>query len=160
MAEPEREVFVFIGDGSYLMMNSEIATSVMLGLKLTVVLLDNRGFGCINRLQKACGGAGLNNLFRDARHEVLPNVDFAAHAAALGAAARKVSSTADLEEALDAARNETRTTVIVIETDPQISTPEGGNWWEVAVPEVSAREEVRDARARYEAALAEQRIGD
>jgi 3D-(3,5/4)-trihydroxycyclohexane-1,2-dione acylhydrolase (decyclizing) len=160
MAEPEREVFVFVGDGSYLMMNSEIATSVMLGLKLTVVLLDNRGFGCINRLQKACGGAGFNNLFRDARHEVLPDIDFATHAASMGAAARKVSSIADLEEALDAARDETRTTVIVIETDPLISTAEGGNWWEVAVPEVSAREEVRDARARYEAALAEQRIGD
>jgi 3D-(3,5/4)-trihydroxycyclohexane-1,2-dione acylhydrolase (decyclizing) len=160
MAEPEREVFVFVGDGSYLMMNSEIATSVMLGLKLTVVLLDNGGFGCINRLQKACGGAGFNNLFRDARHEVLPEVDFAAHAAAMGAVARKVSSIGDLEDALEAARNQTRTTVIVIDTDPLMSTPEGGNWWEVAVPEVSAQEEVRDARARYEAALAEQRIGD
>jgi 3D-(3,5/4)-trihydroxycyclohexane-1,2-dione acylhydrolase (decyclizing) len=160
MAEPEREVFVFVGDGSYLMMNSEIATSVMLGLKLTVVLLDNGGFGCINRLQKACGGAGFNNLFRDARHEVLPEVDFAAHAAAMGAVARKVSSIGDLEDALETARNQTRTTVIVIDTDPLMSTPEGGNWWEVAVPEVSAQEEVRDARARYEAALAEQRIGD
>jgi 3D-(3,5/4)-trihydroxycyclohexane-1,2-dione acylhydrolase (decyclizing) len=160
MAEPEREVFVFVGDGSYLMMNSEIATSVMLGLKLTVVLLDNRGFGCIDRLQKACGGAGFNNLFRDACHEVLPDIDFAAHAAAMGAVARKVSSISDLEDALEAARNQTRTTVIVIDTDPLMSTPEGGNWWEVAVPEVSAREEVRDARVRYEAALAEQRIGD
>jgi 3D-(3,5/4)-trihydroxycyclohexane-1,2-dione acylhydrolase (decyclizing) len=160
MAEPGREVFVLVGDGSYLMMNSEIATSVMLGLKLTIVLLDNHGFGCITRLQKACGGAGFNNLFRDVRHEVLPDVDFAAHAAAMGAAARKVSSIADLEDALDVARNETRTTVIVIDTDPLMSTPEGGTWWEVTVPEVSAREEVRDARARYEAALAEQRIGD
>ena len=73
-----------VGDGSYLMMNSEIATSVMLGLKLTIVLLDNRGYGCINRLQMATGGANFNNLLKDARHEVLPDIDFAAHAASHG----------------------------------------------------------------------------
>ena len=66
------------------MLNSEIATSVMLGLKLTIVLLDNRGFGCINRLQMATGGANFNNLLKDARHEVLPEIDFAAHAASHG----------------------------------------------------------------------------
>jgi 3D-(3,5/4)-trihydroxycyclohexane-1,2-dione acylhydrolase (decyclizing) len=76
-----------IGDGSYLMMNSEIATSVMLGVKLTIVLLDNRGFGCINRLQLATGGASFNNLLRDSRHETLPEIDFAAHAGAMGAIA-------------------------------------------------------------------------
>jgi 3D-(3,5/4)-trihydroxycyclohexane-1,2-dione acylhydrolase (decyclizing) len=160
MAHPEREVVVVIGDGSYLMMNSEIATSLMLGRKLVIVVLDNRGFGCITRLQQACGGAGFNNLFRDARHDVLPAIDFAAHAASMGAASRKVTSIADLEDALDAARNESRTSVIVIDTDPLMSTPEGGSWWDVAVPEVSARAEVRDARARYDAALAAQRIGD
>src|SRR3546814_4774878 len=68
MAEPQREVVVLVGDGSYLMMNSELATSVMLGLKLLVVVLDNRGFGCIDRLQRATGGAGFNNLLDDARH--------------------------------------------------------------------------------------------
>ena len=78
-----------IGDGSYLMLNSEIATSVMLGLKLTIVLLDNRGYGCINRLQMATGGANFNNLLKDSRHEILPDIDFAAHAASLGAIARK-----------------------------------------------------------------------
>jgi 3D-(3,5/4)-trihydroxycyclohexane-1,2-dione acylhydrolase (decyclizing) len=72
MAAPGREVVVMVGDGSYLMMNSELATSVMLGLKLVVVLLDNRGYGCINRLQHATGGAGFNNLLADAAHEVLP----------------------------------------------------------------------------------------
>ena len=81
MAEPDREVVVMVGDGSYLMMNSELATSVMLGRKLIVVLLDNRGFGCINRLQQATGSPGFNNLLADARHEVLPDIDFAAHAA-------------------------------------------------------------------------------
>ena len=91
-----------LGDGSYLMLNSEIATSVMLGLKLTIVLLDNRGYGCINRLQMGTGGANFNNLLKDARHEVMPDIDFAAHAASLGAIAEKVASIADLETALHA----------------------------------------------------------
>ena len=90
MATPDREVVVTIGDGSYLMMNSEIATSVMLGQKLIIVVNDNRGFGCINRLQQATGGAPFNNLLRDARHEALPEVDFVAHARSLGAEAVKV----------------------------------------------------------------------
>ena len=84
MALPDREVIVVLGDGSYLMMNSEIATSVMLGLKLIIVVNDNRGFGCINRLQQATGGAPFNNLLRDARHEALPEIDFVAHARSLG----------------------------------------------------------------------------
>ena len=102
MALPDREVIVVVGDGSYLMMNSEIATSVMLGCKLIVVVNDNRGFGCINRLQKATGGEPFNNLLRDARHEVLPEIDFVAHARALGAQAVKVDSIAELERAFDA----------------------------------------------------------
>ena len=80
MARPDREVVVMVGDGSYLMMNSEIATSVMLGLKLVIVVLDNRGFGCIDRLQRATGGESFNNLLADARHAALPDIDFAAHA--------------------------------------------------------------------------------
>ena len=104
MALPEREVVVVVGDGSYLMMNSEIATSVMLGRKLIVVVLDNRGFGCINRLQQATGGAPFNNLLRDARHETLPAVDFVAHARALGAEAVKANSIAELEAAFKQAR--------------------------------------------------------
>ena len=86
LAHPEREVCVLVGDGSYLMLNSEIATSVALGAKLTIVVLDNRGFGCIERLQAATGGASFNNLLSDAA----PRVDFAAHAASLGAQAEKV----------------------------------------------------------------------
>ena len=154
LADPAREVVVMVGDGSYLMMNSEIATSVMLGIKLTIVVLDNRGFGCINRLQNATGGASFNNLLRDARHEVLPEVDFAAHAGAMGAISRKVASLAELETALAEARGHDRTSVIVIDTDPLISTDAGGHWWEVAVPEVSVRDEVKAARQRYDGALA------
>jgi 3D-(3,5/4)-trihydroxycyclohexane-1,2-dione acylhydrolase (decyclizing) len=149
-----------VGDGSYLMMNSEIATSVMLGLKLTIVVLDNRGFGCINRLQRATGGESFNNLLQHTRHEVLPDIDFAAHAASLGAQAEKVAGIGELEAALGRARTATRTSVVVIDTDPLASTDAGGHWWEVAVPEVSIREEVRGARARYEAALAAQSLGD
>ena len=150
MARPDREVVVMLGDGSYLMLNSEIATSVMLGLRMTIVLLDNRGFGCIDRLQRSTGGAGFNNLLADARHETLPAIDFAAHAASLGAASRKVASLAELEAALRDARDADRTSVIVIETDPRASTAAGGHWWDVAVPEVSAREEVAAARSDYE----------
>ncbi len=104
MALPDREVIVMVGDGSYLMLNSEIATSVMLGLKLTIVLLDNGGYGCINRLQQECGGAPFNNLLVDARHVTLPAIDFVAHARSLGAEARKVASLAELEAAVTAAR--------------------------------------------------------
>ncbi|OQM77229.1 3D-(3,5/4)-trihydroxycyclohexane-1,2-dione acylhydrolase (decyclizing) [Manganibacter manganicus] len=160
MARPDKEVVVMIGDGSYLMLNSEIATSVMLGLKLTVVLLDNRGFGCINRLQMATGGANFNNLLKDARHETLPDIDFAAHAASLGAIAQKVSSISELETALAAAKANERTTVIVIDTDPLISTEAGGHWWDVAVPEVSSRPQVVAARKEYEEKRKAQHVGD
>jgi 3D-(3,5/4)-trihydroxycyclohexane-1,2-dione acylhydrolase (decyclizing) len=160
MALPEREVVVAVGDGSYLMMNSEIATSVMLGTKLIIVVLDNRGFGCINRLQKGTGGAPFNNLFRDVRHETLPDIDFAAHARAMGAEAVKVGSIGELETAFKAARAKKSTQVIVIDTDPVGSTDAGGFWWEVAVPAVSDRAEVDAARRGYEDALKLQRVGD
>ncbi|MBL8555441.1 MAG: 3D-(3,5/4)-trihydroxycyclohexane-1,2-dione acylhydrolase (decyclizing) [Phenylobacterium sp.] len=160
MAAPERDVHVMVGDGSYLMLNSEIATSVMLGQKLTITVLDNRGFGCINRLQQGTGGAPFNNLLADAAHETLPQIDFAAHAASLGALAEKVAGIAELEAALARARDNERTTVIVIDTDPMISTEAGGAWWDVAVPEVSSRGSVRAARAAYEAAVKEQRTGE
>ncbi|RJG44631.1 3D-(3,5/4)-trihydroxycyclohexane-1,2-dione acylhydrolase (decyclizing) [Mesorhizobium sp. DCY119] len=160
MAKPDEEVVVMVGDGSYLMLNSEIATSVMLGLRLTIVLLDNRGYGCINRLQMGTGGANFNNLLKDSRHQTLPDIDFAAHAASLGAIAEKVSSVAELETALGKAKQNPRTTVVVIETDPLISTDAGGHWWDVAVPEVSARKEVVAKRKAYEEAVKLQRVGD
>ncbi|TPI27907.1 3D-(3,5/4)-trihydroxycyclohexane-1,2-dione acylhydrolase (decyclizing) [Mesorhizobium sp. B3-2-1] len=160
MAKPDEEVVVMIGDGSYLMLNSEIATSVMLGLKLTIVLLDNRGFGCINRLQMATGGANFNNLLKDSRHEVLPDIDFAAHAASMGAISEKVPSIAELENALQKAKKNDRTTVLVIDTDPLVSTDAGGHWWDVAVPEVSARSQVNAARKAYDEKRRMQTIGD
>ncbi|MBN9060901.1 MAG: 3D-(3,5/4)-trihydroxycyclohexane-1,2-dione acylhydrolase (decyclizing) [Rhizobiales bacterium 65-9] len=160
MADPSREVIVMVGDGSYLMMNSEIATSVMLGEKLIIIVLDNRGFGCINRLQRATGGESFNNLLRDARHEELPAIDFAAHAASLGAIAEKVAGVADLESAVKRARASEKTHVIVIDTDPMPSTDAGGHWWDVAIPEVSSRSEVLKAREDYVSALQAQRLGD
>jgi 3D-(3,5/4)-trihydroxycyclohexane-1,2-dione acylhydrolase (decyclizing) len=153
MADRSREVIVMLGDGSYLMLNSEIATSVMLALKLTIVVLDNRGFGCINRLQGETGGAPFNNLFADTEHAALPEIDFAAHAASLGARSEKVDGIAALEAAMARAAKADRTFVIVIDTDPALSTAAGGAWWDVAAPEVSDRPEVAAARAAYEAHL-------
>jgi 3D-(3,5/4)-trihydroxycyclohexane-1,2-dione acylhydrolase (decyclizing) len=158
LAKPDDDVIVMLGDGSYMMMNSEIATSVMLGKKLTIVVLDNRGFGCINRLQMATGGANFNNLLKDTRHEVLPEIDFAAHAAAMGAWVRKAASIAELESGLREAAAVERTTVLVIDTDPLIATEAGGHWWDVAVPEVSVRPSVNAARKEYEEALKGQRL--
>jgi 3D-(3,5/4)-trihydroxycyclohexane-1,2-dione acylhydrolase (decyclizing) len=152
MAHPDREVFVVVGDGSYLMLNSEIATSVMLGRKLLIVVLDNRGYGCISRLQQAVGGAPFNNLLDDctANGGAAPPIDFAAHARALGAEAEHVRSIPELEAALVRARASKRTCVVSIDTSPWRSTEEGGCWWEVAVPAVSGREEVAAARRQYE----------
>jgi 3D-(3,5/4)-trihydroxycyclohexane-1,2-dione acylhydrolase (decyclizing) len=159
LAHPEKEVFVLVGDGSYMMLNSELATSVMMGVKLNIVLLDNRGFGCINRLQMATGGANFNNLLKDAYHEVMPEIDFRAHAEAMGAIAVKVSSIAELEQAIAASKGNDRTSVFVIDTDPLVTTEAGGHWWDVAVPEVSPRGEVNRAHEAYVKARAAQRVG-
>jgi len=160
LAKPEREVVVLVGDGAYLMMNSELATSVSLGQKLVVVLLDNRGYGCINRLQQACGGAPFNNLLKDTRQgsQGLAEIDFAQHAQSLGCLAEHPRSVAELEQALKRARAADRTTVVVIDTDPDQTTEDGGAWWEVGVPEVSERETVRAARAAYAEAKHGQRV--
>ncbi|MDE0028132.1 MAG: 3D-(3,5/4)-trihydroxycyclohexane-1,2-dione acylhydrolase (decyclizing) [Deltaproteobacteria bacterium] len=157
MARPNADVVVVVGDGSYMMLNSELATSVMLGLKLTVVVLDNRGFGCINRLQLATGGASFNNLLDTARHQTPSAIDFAAHAASMGAIATHVDGIESLEAALAEARSAERTSVIVIDTDARAGTQAGGHWWDVAVPEVSDRAEVTAARESYEAALKKRR---
>jgi 3D-(3,5/4)-trihydroxycyclohexane-1,2-dione acylhydrolase (decyclizing) len=142
------------------MMSSEIATSIMLGLKLTIVVLDNGGFGCINRLQAATGGEPFNNLFESSEHRTLPRIDFAKAAEGLGADSRHVGSIAELETALEEARGGPRTTVIVITTDPAQSTAAGGYWWDVPVPEISARASVNTARAGYMEARKQQRLGD
>jgi 3D-(3,5/4)-trihydroxycyclohexane-1,2-dione acylhydrolase (decyclizing) len=152
MAQPDRDVICMVGDGSYMMANSELATAVMMGVPFTVVLTDNRGFGCINRLQTATGGAPFNNLLRDSSHVNEASLDFVAHARAMGANAVKAANIADLEAAMQAAKTATVPTVIVIDTDPGPGTGAGGTWWDVAVPEVSERSEVAEARKGYDAA--------
>jgi len=132
----------------------------MLGAKLVIIVVDNRGFGCINRLQQACGGAPFNNLLADARSAgAAPDIDFAAHAQSLGALAERVSGIAELEGALARARAAARTSFIVIETDPALSTAEGGAWWDVPVAAVSTRAAVSEARSAYETAIAARRGG-
>ena len=159
LAEPDRDVVCMLGDGSYMMANSELATAVMLGTKITVVVTDNRGFGCINRLQMATGGAEFNNLLEHAHHEHASRIDFAAHAASMGAESHKVATIAELESALKDAKSAAGPVVIVIDTDPYPSTEEaGGHWWDVAVPETSDRKQVREARQAYEANRRAQRI--
>jgi 3D-(3,5/4)-trihydroxycyclohexane-1,2-dione acylhydrolase (decyclizing) len=157
MAEPERDIICMLGDGSYMMANSELATAAMLGASFTVVITDNRGYGCINRLQMGTGGAQFNNLYAHANIETQPQIDFAAHAAAMGATAMKAANIAELEAALAKRTTIKGPYVIVIDTDPYPSTPYGGTWWDVGVPEVSSRKTVRAARAKHEKALKLQR---
>ena len=154
LAHPKREVCVMVGDGSYLMMNSEIATSVALGAKLTIVVLDNRGFGCIQRLQAATGGASFNNLLDDAA----PRVDFVAHARSLGAQAEQVEMK-NLKAGLQRALRSRKTSVVVIETDPRRGTAEGGAWWDVAVTDAPKTSSQKAARAAYERARRKQALG-
>jgi 3D-(3,5/4)-trihydroxycyclohexane-1,2-dione acylhydrolase (decyclizing) len=151
MADPGRTVAVLVGDGSYLMMNSEIATSVASAHPLLIVLCDNRGFGCIHRLQRATAGETYNNLWDDS-FPAGAAIDFVAHARAMGAEALRADGIAALEEAVAKARRNPRTTVIVIETDPQAATAAGGAWWNVPVAEVSADARVRAAREAWDRA--------
>lgn len=157
MAQPDRDVICMLGDGSYMMANSELATACMLGVPFAVVITDNRGFGCINRLQMATGGAEFNNLLETSQHVNPSAIDFADHAAAMGAIAVKVASVTALEAHLARARSADRPYVIVLDTDPYPSTPHGGHWWDVGVPEVSSRAEVQAARAEYDRAIGKQR---
>ncbi len=152
MARPDKEVIVMVGDGSYLMLCSEIATSVMLGKKLIIVVLDNQGFGCINRLQQHCGGQPFNNLLTDCLQgsEGMIPIDFAANAASLGALSEHVKNIEEFKEAMKQAREAPRTYVISMHTSPTRTTSEGGWWWEVAVPEESPSATVRQARMAYE----------
>jgi 3D-(3,5/4)-trihydroxycyclohexane-1,2-dione acylhydrolase (decyclizing) len=160
MARPDREVVVMVGDGSFLMLNAEIATSVLLGKKIIVLVQDNHGYGCINRLQQACGGRPFNNLFEDCLHgpQGPPALDFAQAGRALGALGENVRTIPELEAALARARAADRTTVICIETDPRRTTEAGGSWWEVAVPEASPSGPVQRAREAYEVARKAQRL--
>ena len=145
MARPESEVIVIVGDGSYLMLNSEIATSVMLGRKLIIVVLDNHGYGCINRLQQACGGEPFNNLFDDCVRgsEDEQQIDFAAQATAIGALAEDVNTITELESALQRACAD-RT--CDLHRDRPRADDRGGRLGEVPVP-APDHEQVREARA-------------
>lgn len=152
---------VMVGDGSYMMMNSDIHSSVLSGHKMIVVVCDNGGFGVINRLQTGMGGAGFNNLLKDSRIVNRDNprhVDFARHAEAMGAHARHCQSLADLEAALEWAQTTDATTVISIASDADTWTPGGADWY-VGVPEISPRQSVQEARAGQEAFRKKQRRG-
>ena len=155
LAEPSRDVYVVVGDGSYLMMNSELATAVMMGLTLTVILIDNGGFGCIHRLQTSVGADAFNNRLEDAYPRTRIPVDFVAHAKALGAKAELASSIDAFEAAIDRARQSGGVNVIVMETDATRVTGGGGAWWDVAVPEVSSSTRVQEAHAAYQQKLSE-----
>ncbi len=158
MARPEHETFVMTGDGSYLLMNSDILSSVMSGHKLIVVICDNGGFAVIDRLQRNSGNASFNNLLKDCRSVAQVKVDFAAHARAMGAHAEKVESIADFDAAMARARAADRTSVVVIDVDAYGWTPNDA-WWEVGIPEVSERKEVLAAGAEWDKGRKHQRRG-
>ncbi|MBD8555148.1 3D-(3,5/4)-trihydroxycyclohexane-1,2-dione acylhydrolase (decyclizing) [Rhizobium sp. CFBP 8762] len=163
LARPEREVLCFVGDGSYMMANAELATAVMRRIPFTVILTDNRGYGCINRLQINCGGAEFNNMYVDCAIEAQPQIDYVANAASLGAHAIKAATLADLEREIVNARTRAIPTVIVIETDARpgpgpVTNAGGGHWWDVAVPEVGGPERLRKAYDTYLANAATQVI--
>ncbi|HXI89199.1 MAG TPA: 3D-(3,5/4)-trihydroxycyclohexane-1,2-dione acylhydrolase (decyclizing) [Blastocatellia bacterium] len=156
MADPSREVYVMVGDGSYLMMSSEIVTSIQEGYKLNIVLLDNHGFSSIGGLSQSVGSGGFGTDYRFRKAETgqldgehLP-VDFAANAESLGAHSIRAVTRDDLQRALDEARRKDRTTVIVVDVDKEMRVPGYESWWDVPVAEVSEIEAVRNARGEYE----------
>jgi 3D-(3,5/4)-trihydroxycyclohexane-1,2-dione acylhydrolase (decyclizing) len=157
MAMPDREVISFVGDGSYMMMNSDLYSSVLSGHKLIVIVCDNGGFAVIHRLQTNQGGAGFNNLIADTRNAGVVYVDFEMHARAMGCNAETVTSIAELELAMERARASERTYVIALKTSPNDWT-EGGIFWEVGVPEVSNRASVRAAKAAMQSGKQAQRL--
>lgn len=161
MAAPDREVYVMVGDGSYLMMAQEIHTAIQEGFKLNIVLLDNHGFGSIGALSESCGSGGFGTHYRFRKGGKLEgdtvNIDFVANAASLGAAASRVRTLDELRQALVAARATPRTTVTVIEVDRNVRVPGYESWWDVPVAEVSEMEIVRSARAAYEKGVRRER---
>jgi len=164
MADPGREVFVMVGDGSYLMMASEIVTAVQEGVKLTIVVVQNHGFASIGALSESVGSQrfGTRYRYRDPATGALDGerlpVDLAANAASLGAEVLTATTVGELEEALRAARDSEHTTVVHVETDPLVPTPSSEAWWDVPVAEVAALESTRAARAAYEQDKRAQRI--
>ncbi|HLH75136.1 MAG TPA: thiamine pyrophosphate-dependent enzyme, partial [Chloroflexota bacterium] len=156
MADPGREVYVMVGDGSYLMMPSEIVTTIQEGYKLNIVLIDNHGFASIGGLSESVGssGFGTHYRFRDPKTGQLTGnnlpVDFAANARSFGAHVITARTIAEFKEALQEAHQTDRTTVVVVETDPAVRVPGYESWWDVPVAEASQVDKVREARHQYE----------
>ena len=158
IARPTGQVIAWVGDGSYLMMNSDIYSTVMTGQKVIFMVCDNGGFAVINRLQVNTGGAEFNNLLRNTNHEHYFQVDFVKHAESMGAIAERVETVDELPAAFARAKAADRSYVIVIPVSEYTWT-EGGAWWEVGVPEVSERAAVRTAREDWAAKKQRQRVG-
>ncbi len=161
-AHPEREVYAFLGDGSYLMLNHEIVTAAQEGRKITVILLDNHGYQCIHNLQKSCGSQGFGNEFRArnggrALDGKILAIDYRKNAESLGAAVFKAGTEDELREALARAKNERRPCLIYVPLKVPSALP-GYSWWDVPVPAVSGLKKVRSARKKYESAIRKQRL--
>ncbi|HZD57023.1 MAG TPA: thiamine pyrophosphate-dependent enzyme, partial [Anaerolineales bacterium] len=156
MADPSREVYVMVGDGSYLMMAQEIVTSIQEGYKLNIILINNYGFASIGGLSQSLGSAGFGTHYRYRNPESGQldgerlEVDLAANARSLGAQVIEAADLPSLKQALEQAKGQTRTTVITIETDREERVPGYESWWDVSVAQVAELESVRQARQNYE----------
>jgi 3D-(3,5/4)-trihydroxycyclohexane-1,2-dione acylhydrolase (decyclizing) len=159
--EPDRDTITFCGDGSYLMLNSDIYSSVLSNKKIIALVLDNGGFAVINKLQNNTGNESFNNLIEDCPTITNPfAVDFQAHAASMGALAETVSNPAELGEAFKRAQDADRTTVIVMKVDPYEGwTTEGHAWWEVGTPHITDNSKVHEAHVDWESSRSRQRRG-
>jgi 3D-(3,5/4)-trihydroxycyclohexane-1,2-dione acylhydrolase (decyclizing) len=150
MADPDREIYAFVGDGTYLMMPSEIATAVQENVKIIIILVDNHGFGSIGGLSESLGSAGFGTRY-------YAPVDYASNARSLGAYAIRANGLAEFKAALAEAKAADRISVIVVETERDASVPGYDSWWDVAVAEVSEIRQVREARVSYEEARRKER---
>ena len=159
--EPDRDTITFCGDGSYLMLNSDIYSSVLSNKKIIALVLDNGGFAVINKLQNNTGNESFNNLIEDCPTITNPfAVDFQAHAASMGARAETVSNPEELGEAFKRAQDADRTTVIVMKVDPYEGwTTEGHAWWEVGTPHITDNSKVHKAHVDWESSRSRQRRG-
>jgi len=159
--EAQQDTIIFTGDGSYLMLNSDIYSSVLSDKKLIVIVLDNGGFAVINKLQNNTGNESFNNLIKDCPTVTEPfAVDFAAHAKAMGAHAETVANPSELADAFKRAKARDKTSVIVMPVDAYEGwTNEGHTWWEVGTPEVSESSSVSSAHKEWEASRSRQRRG-
>jgi 3D-(3,5/4)-trihydroxycyclohexane-1,2-dione acylhydrolase (decyclizing) len=163
MADPSREVYVLVGDGSYLMMHGEIATMAQEGIKVIIVVLDNHGFASIGGLSESTGSQGFGTEFRrrassDQLDGTRLAIDYVANAASLGARAMSASSRDDLADAIgDAQQHEGGPVCIVVETDRSARVPGYESWWDVPVAEVAETQSVRQSRQEYELAKRSQR---